>query len=170
MREAVEEGLGEVFDAQKKLDEVYAAYAEPDADFDTLAAEQAELEAILATSDGGNAEQQLEIAADALRLPPWDAKIEHLSGGEKRRVALCRLLLSKARHAAARRTDQPPGRRIGRLARTVPARASRAPSSRSPTIATSSTTPPSGFSNSTAATAFRGRATTAAGSTRRKSA
>lgn len=94
VREAVEEGLGDVFNAQKKLDEIYAAYAEEDADFDALAAEQAKYEAILATSDG-NAEQQIEIAADALRLPAWDAKIEHLSGGEKRRVALCKLLLEK---------------------------------------------------------------------------
>jgi energy-dependent translational throttle protein EttA len=94
VREAVEEGLGEVFGAQKKLDDIYAAYAEPDADFDALAAEQAKYEAILATADG-SAEQQIEIAADALRLPAWDAKIEHLSGGEKRRVALCKLLLEK---------------------------------------------------------------------------
>jgi len=95
VREAVEEGLGDVFNAQKKLDEIYAAYAEPNADFDKLAAEQAKYEAILATADGGSPEQQLEVAADALRLPPWDAKIEHLSGGEKRRVALCKLLLEK---------------------------------------------------------------------------
>ncbi|SAK94274.1 putative ABC transporter ATP-binding protein [Caballeronia hypogeia] len=95
VRQAVEEGLGDVFQAQKKLDEIYAAYAEPDADFDALAAEQAKYEAILATSDGGSPEQQLEVAADALRLPAWDAKIEHLSGGEKRRVALCKLLLQK---------------------------------------------------------------------------
>src|SRR5579863_9733150 len=95
VREAVEDGLGDVFQAQKKLDEIYAAYAEPDADFDKLAAEQAKYEAILSTSDGGSPEQQLEVAADALRLPAWDAKIEHLSGGEKRRVALCKLLLEK---------------------------------------------------------------------------
>jgi energy-dependent translational throttle protein EttA len=95
VREAVEQGLGDVFIAQKKLDEIYAAYAEPDADFDALAAEQAKYEAILAASDGGSPEQQLEVAADALRLPPWDAKIAHLSGGEKRRVALCKLLLEK---------------------------------------------------------------------------
>ncbi|MBZ0133464.1 MAG: energy-dependent translational throttle protein EttA [Rhodocyclaceae bacterium] len=95
VRQAVEEGLGEVFEAQQKLDAVYAAYAEPDADFDALAAEQARLEAIIAASDGHTAEQQLEVAADALRLPPWEAKIANLSGGEKRRVALCRLLLSK---------------------------------------------------------------------------
>lgn len=93
VREAVEEGMSEVLNAQKRLDEVYAAYADPDADFDALAAEQAELEAIISAA-GTNAETQMEIAADALRLPAWDAKIEHLSGGEKRRVALCRLLLS----------------------------------------------------------------------------
>jgi energy-dependent translational throttle protein EttA len=95
VREAVEEGLGDVFHAQKKLDDIYAAYAEPDADFDALAAEQARYEAILATADGGSPEQQLEVAADALRLPPWDARIANLSGGEKRRVALCKLLLEK---------------------------------------------------------------------------
>jgi len=95
VRQAVESGLGEVFEAKAKLDAVYAAYADPDADFDALAAEQARLEAIISTSAGDNPEQQLEMAADALRLPPWDAKIGVLSGGEKRRVALCRLLLSK---------------------------------------------------------------------------
>jgi energy-dependent translational throttle protein EttA len=94
VRQAVEEGLGDVLEAQKKLDEIYAAYAEPDADFDALATEQAKYEAILAAS-GSDVEHQLEIAADALRLPAWDAKIPNLSGGEKRRVALCRLLLSK---------------------------------------------------------------------------
>jgi energy-dependent translational throttle protein EttA len=95
VREAVEEGVGEVLSAQAELDKVYAAYAEPDADFDKLAAEQARLEAILATNDAHLLEQQLEVAAEALRLPPWEAKIGPLSGGEKRRVALCRLLLSK---------------------------------------------------------------------------
>ncbi|MDH5265071.1 MAG: energy-dependent translational throttle protein EttA [Betaproteobacteria bacterium] len=95
VREAVEEGLGEVLRAKTRLDEVYAAYAEPDADFDKLAAEQEKLEKILATADVASLEAQLEVAADALRLPPWEARIENLSGGEKRRVALCRLLLSK---------------------------------------------------------------------------
>ncbi len=95
VREAVEQGLGGVLAAKKRLDEVYAAYAEPDADFDKLAEEQARLEAEIAAGEGENTELQLEIAADALRLPPWDARVGALSGGEKRRVALCRLLLSK---------------------------------------------------------------------------
>ncbi|AWM80541.1 energy-dependent translational throttle protein EttA [Gammaproteobacteria bacterium ESL0073] len=94
VREVVEEAVDEIKQAQARLDEVYAAYAEPDADFDALAAEQAKLEAIVQASDGHNLERQLEIAADALRLPEWDAKVDKLSGGEKRRVALCRLLLS----------------------------------------------------------------------------
>jgi len=95
VRETVEEGVAEVLDAQKKLDEVYAAYGEEGADFEKLAAEQQRLENILAANDAHALERQLEVAADALRLPPWDAKIGPLSGGEKRRVALCRLLLSK---------------------------------------------------------------------------
>ncbi|MGX2957303.1 energy-dependent translational throttle protein EttA [Ursidibacter arcticus] len=95
VREAIEESVGEVKKALTRLDEVYALYADPDADFDKLAAEQAELEAIIQAHDGHNLENQLERAADALRLPDWDAKIEHLSGGERRRVALCRLLLEK---------------------------------------------------------------------------
>ncbi len=95
VRQAVESALGEVFEAKAKLEEVYAAYAEEDADFDALANEQARLEAIISASAGDNVELQLEMAADALRLPAWDAKIAVLSGGEKRRVALCRLLLSK---------------------------------------------------------------------------
>jgi sulfate-transporting ATPase len=95
VRETVEEALGEVIAARKRLDEIYAAYGEPDADFEKLADEQAKLEAVLFSQDGDSLDQQLEIAADALRLPPWDARIGPLSGGEKRRVALCRLLLSK---------------------------------------------------------------------------
>ncbi|AHX12118.1 ABC transporter ATP-binding protein [Dyella jiangningensis] len=95
VRESVEEGVSVVLDAQKRLEEVYAAYGEEGADFDKLAAEQQELENILAVNDAHALERQLEVAADALRLPPWDAKIGPLSGGEKRRVALCRLLLSK---------------------------------------------------------------------------
>ncbi|MDC4234475.1 energy-dependent translational throttle protein EttA [Pasteurella multocida] len=95
VREAIEEAVGEVKNALTRLDEVYALYADPDADFDKLAAEQAELEAIIQAHDGHNLDNQLERAADALRLPEWDAKIEHLSGGERRRVALCRLLLEK---------------------------------------------------------------------------
>ena len=94
VREEVESGLGEVFEAKAKLEQIYAAYAEPDADFDKLAEEQAKYENIIAAA-GTDAETQLEIAADALRLPAWDAKIAHLSGGEKRRVALCKLLLAK---------------------------------------------------------------------------
>src|SRR5882762_4707865 len=91
VREAVEEGLGETLAAKKRLDEIYAAYAEPEADFDKLAEEQARLEALI---NAGGADE-LEVAADALRLPPWEQKVDVLSGGEKRRVALCRLLLSK---------------------------------------------------------------------------
>ena len=94
VREVVEEGLGDIIEAKKKLDEIYAAYAEPDADFDKLAEEQAKYEAIISAA-GSEVELQLEIAADALRLPDWDSKVQHLSGGEKRRVAICRLLLSK---------------------------------------------------------------------------
>jgi energy-dependent translational throttle protein EttA len=94
VRRIVEEGMGEVLAAKSRLDAVYAAYAEPDADFDALAAEQARLEAVIASS-GADSSVQIEIAADALRLPPWDARIGQISGGEKRRVALCRLLLSK---------------------------------------------------------------------------
>ena len=95
VRETVEEGVSEILDAQKRLEEIYAAYAEEGADFDKLAEEQQKLENLLAVNDAHALERQLEVAADALRLPPWDAKIGPLSGGEKRRVALCRLLLSK---------------------------------------------------------------------------
>ncbi|GMQ87568.1 MAG: energy-dependent translational throttle protein EttA [Gammaproteobacteria bacterium] len=95
VRGNVEEALSDIADAKTRLDEVYAAYAEPDADFDALATEQAKLENLLQASDGHNMERTLEVAADALRLPPWDADVSTLSGGEKRRVALCKLLLSK---------------------------------------------------------------------------
>ena len=95
VRTIVEESVSPVKDALKRLDQVYALYSEPDADFDKLAAEQGQLEAFLASVDGHNLERQLDVAADALRLPPWDAKVSQLSGGERRRVALCRLLLSK---------------------------------------------------------------------------
>jgi sulfate-transporting ATPase len=94
VREEVEAGLGEVLEARRRLEEIYAAYAEPDADFDKLAEQQAKYEAVIAAA-GTDAETRMEIAADALRLPAWDAGIEKLSGGEKRRVALCKLLLSK---------------------------------------------------------------------------
>ncbi|BAN68710.1 energy-dependent translational throttle protein EttA [endosymbiont of unidentified scaly snail isolate Monju] len=95
VRGNVEEALGEVKQAMDELEKVYAAYAEPDADFDALAKRQAELENIIQAADGHNLERQLEVAAEALRLPPWDADVTKLSGGERRRVALCRLLLSK---------------------------------------------------------------------------
>ncbi len=95
VRAIVEESVKPVKDALARLEQVYALYSEPDADFDKLAAEQGQLEAFLATVDGHNLERQLDVAADALRLPPWDAKVSQLSGGERRRVALCRLLLSK---------------------------------------------------------------------------
>ncbi|MDR0233530.1 MAG: ATP-binding cassette domain-containing protein, partial [Zoogloeaceae bacterium] len=94
VKQEVEAAFSIIIEAQARLDAVYAAYAEPDADFDKLAEEQAKLEAILATG-GSDIENQMEIAADALRLPPWDAEVSHLSGGEKRRVALAKLLLSK---------------------------------------------------------------------------
>jgi hypothetical protein len=155
-------------EAKQKLEEVYAAYAEPDADFDKLAELQAKYENIIATS-GADVETQLEIAADALRLPPWDAKIGPLSGGEKRRVALCKLLLSRPDMLLL---DEPTNHLDAESVEWLEQFlcASRAPWWPSPTTATSSTTPPSGFSNSTAATASPGRATTPAGWSRRKPA
>ena len=95
VRGIVEEAFADVIDAMARLDQVYAEYAEPDADFDALAKEQGQLEALIEAKEGHNLERALEVAADALRLPPWDANVEHLSGGERRRVALCRLLLDK---------------------------------------------------------------------------
>ncbi len=168
VRESVEEGMSEVLGAKQKLDEVYAAYADENADFDALAAEQARLESIIAAS-GADSDVQMEIAANALRLPPWDAKISTLSGGEQRRVALCRLLLSRpdmllldepTNHLDAESVDW-----LEQFLAKFPG-----PSSRSPTTATSSTTRPNGFSSSTAAWASRTRATTACGSNRRSSA
>ena len=95
VRGNVEMAVSHIKDALKRLDEVYAAYAEPDADFEKIAAEQAKLEALIQATDGHNLERQLEVAADALRLPPWEADVTKISGGERRRVALCQLLLSK---------------------------------------------------------------------------
>ncbi|STU75910.1 ABC transporter [Klebsiella pneumoniae] len=122
VRESVEEAVAEVVNALKGLDEVYAKYAEPDADFDKLAAQQGKFEEIIQAHDGHNLNVQLERAADALRLPDWDAKIANLSGGERRRVALWPSAAGKTGYAAARRTDQPPRRRVRRLAGTLPAR------------------------------------------------
>jgi sulfate-transporting ATPase len=162
VRQAVEEGIGGALAAQKRLEEVYAAYAEPDADFDALATEQAELEAIIAAAGGENTDHQLDIAADALRLPPWDAKIGPLSGGEKRRVALCRLLLSKPDMLLL---DEPTNHLDAESVEWLEQflSASPAPWWPSPTTATSWTTPPSGSWNSTAATASPTRATTPTG-------
>ena len=162
VREVVEEAVSVVKDAQARLDEVYAAYADPDADFDKLAAEQAKLEAILQASDGHNLERQLEVAADALRLPAWDARIEHLSGGEKRRVALCRLLLSAPTCCCwtNRPTTWTPTPSPGWSTSSTTSRAQWWPS---PTTVTSSTTSPAGSSSSTVAPAFRTRATTPVG-------
>jgi sulfate-transporting ATPase len=168
VRQEVESGLGEVFQAQAKLEEVYTAYAEADADFDKLAEEQARLEAILATA-GSDLGSQLELAADALRLPAWDAQIGKLSGGEKRRVALCKLLLSQPDMLLL---DEPTNHLDAESVEWLEQFLVRFPArwSPSPTTATSSTTPPSGFSNSTAARASPGKATTRAGWSRRKRA
>lgn len=168
VREAVEGGLGEIIEAQQKLDAVYAAYAEPDADFDALASEQAKLEAIIAAADGSKIEQQMEMAADALRLPPWDSKIRILSGGEKRRVALCRLLLSQPDMLLL--DDRPiistpsPSNGLNNSS-TV----SRVRSLPLPMTGISSTMPPNGFWNSTGDRVFHGKATTVHGLTRKTS-
>ena len=169
VREEVESGLGEVAAAQKRLEEVYAEYANPDADFDALAEEQGRLEAIIAagSSTGGGAEHELEIAADALRLPEWDAKIGNLSGGEKRRVALCKLLLSKPDMLLL---DEPTNHLDAESVEWLEQFLVRFPGT---VVAVthdrySSTTPPNGFWNSTAATVFRGKAITRLGWNRKK--
>ena len=122
VRESIEEAVSEVVNALKRLDEVYALYADPDADFDKLAAEQGRLEEIIQAHDGHNLNVQLERAADALRLPDWDAKIANLSGGEASSRGVVPPAAGKTRHAAARRTDQPPGCGIRGVAGTLPAR------------------------------------------------
>ena len=151
VRESIEEAVSEVVNALKRLDEVYALYADPDADFDKLAAEQGRLEEIIQAHDGHNLNVQLERAADALRLPDWDAKIANLSGGERRRVALCRLLLEKPGWNASCTTSKAP---LWRLLTTV----------------TSSITLQAGSSNLTAVKVFRGKATTPPGWSRKISA
>ena len=167
VRESVEAGMGAVFAAKAQLEAVYTAYGEADADFDALAAEQARLEAIIATA-GTDSEHQLEIAADALRLPPWDAKIGLLSGGEKRRVALCSLLLSKPDMLLLDEpTNHLDAESVDWLSNSSSVLA--APLSPLPMIAISLTTPPNGFLSLIAVTAFRGRAITAAGLIRRAS-
>ena len=120
VREAVEEGVGEVLQAQAALDAVYAAYAEEGADFDKLAKEQERLEAILAAGDAHTLENQLEVAADALRLPPWEADRRQAVGRREAPRRAVPPAAAEAGHAAARRTDQPPGRRVGGMAGTVP--------------------------------------------------
>ncbi len=128
VRQSVEAGLGQVFEARKRLDEVYAAYADENADFDALAAEQAELEAVIAaaaTSGSDDIETQMEIAADALRLPPWDAAVATLSGGEKTPGGALPSAAVETRHAAVGRTHQPLGRRIRRMAGSLFATVSR---------------------------------------------
>ena len=170
--ENVAEAFGPLKAALARFNEISDAFAEPmtDDEMNDLLAEQAELQEKIDAEDGWDLDRRIEIALDALRCPPPDADVTSLSGGERRRVALCRLLLRKARHPAARRADQPSRRRIRRLARTHPARLSPAPSSSSPTTATSSTTSPTGSWKSSAAAATRSRATTPPGWSRSASA
>ena len=161
VRQAVEEGIGGVLATKKRLDEVYAAYAEPDADFDALAAEQARLEAEIAAAGSENTDLQLELAADALRLPPWEATVGTLSAARSGalRCAGCCCPSPTCCSWTSRPTTSTPNRWSG--SRSFPASAFRGQWSRSPTTATSSTTRPSGSSSSTAAAASRTRATTA---------
>ncbi len=161
-------GMAEVNSAKARLEEVYAAYAEPDADFDALAEEQGRAGGHRSAAAGHDSEHQLEIAADALRLPAWDAKIGQSLRWRKTPRGAVQAAAVRARHAAAGRTDQPPGRRVGRLAGAVPAPLPRHRGGRSPTTATSSTTPPSGFWNWTVARAFPRRATTPTGWSRKQ--
>ncbi|VEA34602.1 ABC transporter [Salmonella enterica subsp. enterica] len=166
VRESIEEAVSEVVNALKRLDEVYALYADPDADFDKLAAEQGRLEEIIQAHDGHNLNVQLERAADALRLPDWDAKVEKLSGGERRRVALCRLLLEKPDMLLLDEpTNHLDAESVAWLERSCTT--SKARSWRLPTTVTSSITSPVGFWNLTAAKVFRGKATTPPGWSRK---
>jgi hypothetical protein len=169
VRQEVESGLGEAFEAQAKLEAVYAAYAEEDADFDALAKEQERLESIISAADGGNLNLQLEMAADALRLPPWDAEDRVLSGGESAawRCANCCCRSPTCCCSTSRPTTWTPNRSSGWSSSCC---ASRAPWSASPTTATSSTTPPNGSWNWTAVRAFHGKAITRPGWTRSRHA
>lgn len=169
VRGNVEEGLKVIKDAQARLDEVYNAYAEPDADFDALAAEQARLENILQAADAHNLEHTLEVAADALRLPPWDADVTTLSGGEKRRVALCRLLLSSPDMLILDEpTNHLDAESVAWLERFLQDFLARW--SPSPMTVTSSTTWRAGFWNSTVGKVSHGRATTLHGWNKNKTA
>ena len=164
VRESIEEAVSEVVNALKRLDEVYALYADPDADFDKLAAEQGRLEEIIQAHDGHNLNVQLERAADALRLPDWDAKIANLSGGERRRVALCRLLLEKPDMLLR---DEPTNHLDAESVAWLERTNSRAPWLRLPTTVTSSITLQAGSSNLTAVKVFRGKVTTPPGWSRK---